>query len=190
MSDLMSIKIDATEYRKTELKLGPYKQKAPLVMSRALNRAAQTARKTASEVVRQQYTLKSTDVRKTFRLQKASRGRLTAVLISSGEHLGLTHFKHSPRTPRPKNPPREGLKVSVTKGKQTQFRHAFIADFYGLKIFQREGKSRLPIRKLVGPSVPQIVGGLKVRPRIESEAAKMYLKRLDHEIKRTLEGNK
>lgn len=189
MSDALSIKIDAREYRKTELKLGPYKSKAPLIIVRALNRAGQTAGKTASEVVRLQYTLKAADVKRTFRLQKASKGRLTAILVSSGEHLGLTHFKHSPKTPRPKTPPRGGLKVSVTKGKQTKFKHAFLADAFGLKVFQRQGKSRLPIKKLVGPSVPQIVGGKNVRPKVESEAAKTYLKRLDHEIRRTLEGN-
>jgi hypothetical protein len=189
MRDALKITIDTKEIMKTELKLGPYYKKAPLVIVRSLNRALTTAGKTASNIVRQRYTIKAGDVKKTFRLKKASRSLLTATLISKGEHVGLSHFQYSPKTPRPQDPPKSGLKISVTKGSSTQFKRAFVADINGLKIFEREGKSRLPINELVGPAVPQMVGGPHVRPKVEEEAAKTYHKRLDHEIKRIQEGH-
>ena len=183
------IRIDGTEIRKVELRLGQLHKKAPTVMARALNRAAQTARSTAVNEIRKKYVIKAKDIRSTMRIKKASRSKLGALLVSCGNLIPLDHFKYTPKQPRPKNPPKS-LKVQVKKTGYKELFHAFVADINGPKIWQRAGAPRLPIKRLMGPAIPQMLGQQNVREAVLQRAAETYNKRLDHEINRMLEVGK
>lgn len=183
------IRIDGTEIRKVELRLGQLHKKAPTVMARALNRAAQTARSTSVNEIRKEYVIKAKDIRSTMRIKKASRSKLGALLVSCGNLIPLDQFKFKPKQPRPKNPPKS-LKVSIKKTGYKDLFHAFVADIGGLKIYQRTTTKRLPIRRLTGPAVPQMLGQNNIRQRVLQSAYETYEKRLDHEINRTLEVGK
>jgi hypothetical protein len=187
MSDLFRVIVDATEFRKTELKLGPYYKKAPTAISRALNRTAEATRTQAIKSVTANYYVKAKDARGTIRIYRASPSRLGAMVVSRDNKLPLDKFKVTPLKPRPKNPPI--LKVAVKKGSVKELIHAFVADINGPKVFERVDKSRLPITRLMGPAIPSLLGGSKIRQLVEKESYAVYQKRLDHEIKRIQEGN-
>jgi hypothetical protein len=190
MSDVFTVYIGATEFKKAELRLGGQFKQAPVAISRALNRAANKARTEAVKQVTGNYYIRQKMIRekKISTTYKANKTKLHSRVIIVDSPIPLNHFRFSPGQPRPKNPPK--LKVAVQKNGMKTLNKAFVADINGPKIFEREGKKRLPIKRLYGPSVAQITGGAKTRAEIERESAKMYEKRLDHEIKRILEAKK
>ena len=183
------ITIDGIDIRKVEFRLGQMAKKAPDVVTMALNRAVESARAAAVQEIRQTYTVKAKEVRGTMRVIKASRKTLSAQLRSRGNLIPLDHFKYKPKQPRPKNPPK-ALQVQVKKTGYKELLHSFVADINGPKIWQRVGKSRLPIRRLMGPAVPEMLGQDNVRAKVLEKALETYKKRLDHEINRMLEVGK
>lgn len=169
-------------------RLGQFKNKAPTVISRALNRAASNAKTNAVKKAKEEYEVKSTDVRSTIQITKSNRNQLGAMVTSTSTKLPLHKFKVSPKTPRPRNPQR--LKVAVKKSGLKELMHAFVANVNGNKVFERETSSRLPIKQLFGPSVPEMLGNRDVKSYIEDEAVRIFDRRLDHEINRVLEVNR
>jgi hypothetical protein len=190
MSETFAVYVGATEFKKAELRLGAQAKQAPAVISRALNRAATTARVTAIKQVTGNYYIKAGLIRekKVINISKANKTKLHARVVVRDGPIPLNYFKFSPGQPRPKNPPK--LKLAVKKNGMKTLNSAFVANINGPKIFERRGKKRLPIDRLYGPAVAQITGGAKTRAEIERESAEMYAKRLDHEIKRILEAKK
>jgi Prophage minor tail protein Z (GPZ). len=183
------ITIDASKLKEVEEQLGSFKNKAPTVIARALNRAAQNARTNAVKKVREEYQIKAGDVRSTIKITQANKNTLGALVKSTGGRIPLIKFKVSPSSPRPKNPPK-ALRAAVKKSGLKEIVSAFVANVNGNKVFRRTSKKRLPIEQLFGPAVPQMLGNVSVREYIESEAAKMFDQRLDHEIQRVLESGK
>ncbi|HQB39392.1 MAG TPA: phage tail protein [Deltaproteobacteria bacterium] len=180
------IEIDARALKQVEMRLGKYRSKAPMVISRALNRATTNMKTNISRKAREIYIVKSKDINQALTLKRANKARLSAVLRYQGERMPLDKFKYTPKNPNPKK--RRIVKVAVKKDGVKPLLHAFVANINGPKIFERVGKPRLPIRRLFGPAVPQMVGNEELRQFVESEAVKTYQKRLNHEIKRVLEG--
>lgn len=183
------ITIDSIKFKEVEKELGEYKTKAPVALSRALNRAASNAKTNASKKVREQYTIKAKDIKSTINITKANKSSLRAVVKSTGERTPLIKFKVSPPNPRPKNPPKV-LRVEVKKGGLKNLVGAFVANVNGNKVFKRTSSARLPIQQLFGPAVPQMLGTSSIKDFIENEATKIFDQRLDHEIERILGGNK
>lgn len=183
------IEVSSSQIRDVENRLGAFRNKAPSVISRAVNRAAENAKTNASKKAREEYQAKAKDINDTIKIKKATRSSLGAEVKSTGYRTPLIKFKVSPGQPRPKNPP-EVLKAAVKKEGLKSVLGAFVANINGNKVFRRTSKSRLPIEQLFGPAVPQMLGNNDVRTYIESEAAKTLEKRIDHEINRVLEGAK
>lgn len=183
------ITIDANLIREVEVQLGSFKNKAPAVISRALNRATANAKTNAVKKVREEYIIKAKDVRDTIKVTKANRKSLGAVVSSTGGHIPLIKFKVSPKTARPKKQPKI-LKAAVKKDGLKEVIGAFVANVNGDKVFKRTSRSRLPIEQLFGPAVPQMLGNVDIKTYVETEAMKTFNRRLDHEMNRILEGNR
>ena len=194
------ITVDAEKIAEVERRLGEMRKQAPVVLYRALNRAAANVKTNASKKVRDSYTLRAKDVNETFSVRKASRSSLRASVTSRSGSIGLDKFKVRPLEPRHKKPPKS-LKVQVKKeGGAKNLVGAFVAAVSGNKVFQREKGSKhkkgrsgrwteLPIKRLFGPPVPEMLDRKSIREFVEQEAAKTFDKNLEHEIKRALEGN-
>ncbi len=182
------ITVQRNRLREIEKRLSQYTKQTPLILSRALNRAASNARSNASKKVREVYRIKTQDVNKSLKVEFATRHDLRATVISSGGSIGLEKFKTNMPNPSAKKP--RVFKAAVKK--QSNLRavlRGFVANVNGTKVFQRTSKKRLPIQRLFGPPVPQMVNNPEVRGFIEEEAVKTFDKRLVHEIKRVMEGN-
>lgn len=189
------ITVDDSRLKMLEKQLGEYRRKMPIVLYRALNRAASNLRTNASKEVRQKYIVKAGDVKGTISIKRATSKRIAAAVISKGGAVGLEKFRVSPTQPRPEKPPR-ALKARVRKDSSLKkVLGSFVAGVNGNKVFRRvpgskhvKGKSgrwtELPIQRLFGPPVPEMLSNQEVWGRLETQAAETFEKRLEHEVNR------
>ena len=184
---LMSgINIDAKELFKVSQALGTnLKKQVPGVINRVLNRSATAARTAASRAVRDNYHVTVKNARATMKISKGTQSRLGAFVLSKGQLVPLDKYKVKPGTVRPGR--RTLRKVAVSKGKTpTAIKGAFMAEVSGAKLFERVGKKRLPISRLMGPAIPQLVDNDDVIEVVDKVVMETYAKRMDFEIGRAL----
>lgn len=176
----LNINIDKDKVRYVEKQLGAFYEKTPTALSRALNRAATNMNYNARREPTFDYLINQKDTRETLNIKKANKSDLSVVVESSGGLIPLEKFKVSPKTVNPNR--RTPIKIGVKKGSLKQVIGVFSADVSGVKVFRRTGEQRLPIRRLFGPSVPQMLGNESIVEKIESEGKKTFDVRLEHEI--------
>lgn len=178
----MSVRIvvDENEIKRVQEKLGELAHKTPNVIANSLNRSLSNMKSNITKEVRSTYHVKAGDVKSTLKTFRASRSKLTAEVRSSGKTMGLDKFKVSPKTVNPKR--KSQLKIAVKKDGVKQVLGSFIAAINGTKVFKRDGKKRLPISRLMGPSVPQMVGNEEKVEIIQTKAWVTYQKNLNHYI--------
>lgn len=179
----ITVDVDKKMLREVEQRLGAMAHKTPNAVSNALNRALTNVASNISKEVRNEYIIKAGDVKATLKRSRATRSNLTAYVRSRGGPIPLDRFKVSPKTVNPKR--KKPIKVAVKKTGLKEAIGAFIADLNGIKVFKRKTKRRLPIKRLFGPSVPQMLNE-QIVERINSEGQATFLKRLDHEVNRIL----
>ena len=156
------ITIDEAELQRAREQLGTLADKAPNVIANSLNRTVASLGAGVTKEVRKNYNIKAADIRKTLTSFRANRSNLSAKVESKGKVIGLENFKVSPKTVNPKR--KSQLKISVKKGSTKQILGAFVANLTGIKITKRDGKARLPISRLMGPSVPQMIRNEGIAP--------------------------
>jgi len=185
----MQIEIKMQNVEEIKAKLGSLGQNAPKVISRVINRVIVNVKKNMAVSAKKRYIVKTEDIKKTLTSSNATSSNLSAFVRSSGTLIPLYKFKVSPNQPRPKNPPKN-FKARVLKASSLKPLQGFVAKMKSghLGVFERKDSSRLPIKELYGPPIPQMLGNEEVWKDIEKEANQTVEKRMDHEIKRLLEG--
>lgn len=187
------IKVGSVE--EIQRRLGNFKAKTPLVLSRAINRAISNVKKNMGKETSALYFISSSDVKNTVRIVKSSKSSLKAVAISSGGGIALSKFKVSPKTPvrirgKSRSPRvyRAGVKkdggVKPLDGNPKAFVAVMKSGHVG--VMERKTGKSLPIKQLYGPSVPQIVKNEKIMTKINKEASETLQKRIDAEINNIL----
>lgn len=188
--------IKVTGVEEIEKKLGNLKSKAPTVVCRAINRAAQKARTETKREVANKYFISQGDVLKTIRLTKASTANLSAQLTSKGGPIALSKFKVSPergvkRTKRGYSPSvyKAGVEKSGGMKPLSGSPKAFIAGFSSghSGVMTRISARRLPLKQLYGPAVPSMIKNDEVIERVQKEATETLEKRIDAEINNILQ---
>ncbi len=120
-------------------------------LKNAINITARKARTDLKTTARQVYSVKASPLSSASRLSSASNNNLQATIHVTGGVLSLTNFKTSF--------PKRGAKASV-KGSSLKelVGSKGIRAFKGPggQIYQRKDSDRLPIKKLSGPSVPNM----------------------------------
>lgn len=180
----MLIQVDAAALRDVEQRLGQFANRAPNAIANSLNRASTNTASNITKETRSKYHLKPADIKATLKITKASKSVLSAEVRSSGKAVPLDRFKVTPKTVNPKR--KSQLKIAVKKDGIKQVLGAFIANLNGVKVFKRENDKRLPIARLFGPSIPQMIGNEGTVENINQNAQVTYETRLDHEINRIL----
>lgn len=157
----------------------------PKAASRALNRTATSVRTQASRSVAKAMGLTIAPVRKKFFIEKAKPSRLTAIVSAVGRPISLIHFAA--------RQVRKGVTAKAW-GKRKLYRGAFIAkaktrsageeEFRPTadQVFVREGKMRLPIKKLWGPGIPQTLAEPEIQTEIEKQVLTQLPQRIEKEI--------
>lgn len=177
----MRVKIDATDLVSAQKVLESFGDAARPMVAKALNRATRGIRTDASKMTRQEYNVKARQIRGSFSVRPATRSSLSAAAVSKGGAISLRHF--NPLPSKPGRRPRDGVSVKVTRTRK-KIPGSFVARMPNgsLGVFQRKGRSRLPIKKLYGPSVPQMLDHDNVLPDLQDGATLRFNKNLDHEI--------
>lgn len=195
---MRGFKIEIDGFDETIRNLGEFQKELPSCISRALNRSLEM---TKTEMLRKttgQYTVKRSKLTKTINLFKSTESNLNGSIYSSGERIGLDHFKLTPK----KHLYRKGVKVAVRKGplKSITSEKAFIAYSDGkLGAFVRTGKigitksrrtgkkrKQSTIRRLRSLSAPQMLGELSILEYLQGYADDKFRIRLEHEIDRVI----
>lgn len=183
---MIELKLDQIKVIEQVLKNTP--KQVPLVVSRAINRAAYSGRTQAGKSVRKEYEVKHRTVISTIKVKKASPNDLQADFRSKGETLKLMDFKVRPGQPDPnrKNP----INVTVRKNASKIFLGGFVAQMKSghMNVFSRQSEKRFPIKGHYGPSVPQMIGNEDVIEEVETQASNTLESRLIHEINRLVGG--
>lgn len=156
-----------------------------LAVYRSMNRAAQAGRTAAVSTIRQEYEIKASTVRRHFKIHKASRGNLEALVTAKGPNLPLVQYKTRPKTDTTGNA-RKRVRVAVKKkGGLKPLGQSFV---YKGRILQRLGTASLPVHEVYGPAIPLAANNNEVVKNVEKVMQETFLQRLDHETKYLLDG--
>ena len=148
---------------------------APIAIARALNWTGNKARTQVARTLARDTGVGYGVIRKALRTTPASPAKLTYEIGVSGAHIPLAEF-HARQT-------RRGVSAAPW-GQRRVFPHTFIVGQLGGQVFKREGRARLPIRKLWGPSLPiELVRGASPAA-FETSAAADLPQSLAHELGR------
>lgn len=142
---------------------------------RALNKTAANVRTAASTAVRKRISLSAAVVRDGIAIRRATKDKLLSSLAISGKPVPLRDFKAKQT--------RKGVTAAIKPGKRTLYKGTFIVAKLGGNVFKRQGKGRLPITKLVGPSLPTVFGTDQVTAETLASAKELLPKRLAEEIR-------
>lgn len=159
-----------------------FPKKAPAMISRAINKTGVFARKRVVEELRKNaINVKAGDLkRRNVMLKKGTRAKPGAIITVSGSRIPLIYFAARQT--------KSGTTYKIDpKGGRKKIREAFITHMGAsasgttkLGVFARKTKKRLPIRQLLGPSVPEAMENLskgtwdlrgEIGARLEKEAA-------------------
>jgi len=158
---------------------------------RALNKTAAQARTEGSRAVRNAgYNIKSSAIKKSFSIKRATPSNLEVRLVATGRPIPLINYGARPT--------KRGVMVTV-KGGRTLFRHAFIAKMKnGHKgVFERVGAAltkqkrdvggrlrriNTPIQELYGPSIPNSLANGAVTAALMRKIEQKFPEILAHEL--------
>lgn len=116
---------------------------APQAASAAINRVAVSARAEAIREISRETGLTQTEIRQRLNITTANRNTLTAKIIARPWSPNLIRFNARQTQP--------GVSAAPWR-KRRVHKHTFIAN-KGRTVFVREGKARLPLKSVRGPSV-------------------------------------
>lgn len=196
MTNNQIVTIEVPHIANIQKQLGAIPQKAPVVMSRAINKTITHVRKLMSQEVRQEYIVKDRVVKKTMKIKKASAARLSGEVISnSRDKVKLIEFKVSPAKAQPDRMDHYKAKVKKSGSLKplsgsSDRSAAFVAKMKSghVGVFQRQGgAARLPVAELYGMAIPQMFGSRKISMETVKQGQDFMKKALDQEIRRMLE---
>ena len=179
----------SVEFDKISKQLASIPKDAPKILATALNQTARDAQKILLKEAKDSYTIKPKYFNKGsqgLQIRKATTRTLSAMLDSKGEPIDLYNFKNRATE--------TSTRASVKKGGGMknlliEDRWAFVATMKSghTGLFQRAGKSRLPIKKKFSLSVPQMIGNEEeVYGKLEPEIGEILQKHVEEQIQKLI----
>lgn len=182
---MAEIEVDTKALKRVAVELFDVSKKdVPKAVVSALNRTIQMVGTDMKREAVKNYEIKAGDVQKTLKLKKATAGEMQAAAQSTGRPLGLFHFKVKPRKATTNKQKSIKVKIKKTEGYKDIKTNpkSFIANHNALNVFRRVGKKRLPIKRLVTLSIPQMISSPVALKNIQHNAEVNLEKRINHEI--------
>jgi hypothetical protein len=192
------IKIDASDVEKVVGELQKVPKEILPAVSRIVNRTMDGTMTQIKKGIAAEYTIKQKDIASAA-TKKRGGGRkratvndLSSSVIFAGGQTGLYKFKHKPLKTPVRQKYRSPVTVQIKKnGGENIVGHngnkAFMQNIKSKDggdnhtIFAREGKKRLPIKKLYALAVPQMIS-----PPLAKKVQKLAGERLNREITREI----
>ena len=176
MSDQSVLQIDTDEELARvmrQLKTLPQQLGAPNVLKNALNSTARKVRRQIIKDSKGRYALKEKKaLQSESKILSASASTLEAAVLAKGPMRDIMDFMTQLNSGAMKPLEAGGLKAFITT-----FRSGHTA------IVQRRGAERLPVKKLLSPAVPHMMGNEEVR----AEAEALAYETLQREIGKRIE---
>lgn len=166
-----------------------------IAAAKAINRANSAVQKEVSKAIRKNYEISAKNIKKGFKLKRATAGQPIGAVISRGTPTLITHFKLKPDPTKMMAALRNGaiagksvgpISVKVKKGSSfVPVRGLFIqkssrSGYAGA--MQRYVKSAYPLHIPYGPSVPQMFGNEETLAELIPIAEEVLNDRFLHEI--------
>lgn len=166
---------------------------AARAMSKAMNRAAGSARAEAVRAITARYATRTTDVRNMIKLSTSTPDRLEVAITARSSALSLGYFPHTPKKPGTGGPGRPALRAEIKRGAGKEVRGAFVVRVNsGLRVMTRTGQKtssgRDGMRSLYTIPLAEMMGRPDVREAVEEAVIETLDRRLSHEITRELEA--
>lgn len=182
------IVLDLKQTKKLEAIFENTPKQVPIVVTRAINRAAVAARTQMAREARQLYNVKHGVVLRTIKVKKSSYGNLEAEIRSRDTNIPLYSFGARKIG--------SSVYVSVKRGSGKKLTGGpFIGTLKNPRgesgatnVFTRVSESRGPLKGFYGPSIPQMIGNEEAMSKVGDRASEILDKRLSHEISRLLGG--
>lgn len=171
------IRFDVSQVLKTldEMPRGPARR----AIVRGLNKTATNVRTSASSAIRKRRALSAKVVRDALAIRKANNQKLVSSIVVTGRPIPLRDYKARQT--------KKGITAQVSPGKRKLVSHrgnaAFFVQKIGGHVFARQGRDRLPIKKLYGPSLPSTFAQEEVRKAWTATAVEVMPKRLAEEMR-------
>ena len=193
---MIGVKVEATGINEIINTLGKYESELPGCISRAINRSLEMAKTEQIRKTMEIYYVKKNKLSSTINVFKSTKSSLKGEITSGGRPIGMDHFLLNPKT-RPKSG-RKMVTGAIKRDGIKNLPNAFIAYYSGkLGAFERtnrfniiEGKrkkyKRAIIKRLRGPSAPQMLGNLSILEYLQGYADEKFKMRLEHEINRVI----
>lgn len=202
MSKVETIEINGDELMRVVEDLHKVPKKILPTLRRCVNRTMDGAITQIKKGIYQDYTIKQKDIAATLsasrggRIKRAKGDDLSASATFAGGQVALYKFKHKPATTPKRQRYRSPVTVQVKRsGGEKMVRHngnkAFMQNIKSKDggdnhmIFAREGKTRLPIKKLYALSVPQMISP-PLAKKVQEIAGERLNREVTHEIERVL----
>lgn len=181
---MIRIEVDKTDLKNVQRRLGNLERKAPMVVARALNKTAVSARQQLATQTKKVYTYKKS-VREQMDIRKASVGNLSALIESLGKPHNLTSFTYSARKKKGASAAqlKGGGKKMLVGPKGIKAWKTTATGGKGGGLLQREGKERYPLKFLSGTSTPKMIENEKVYGTVNPEIQEKLRKNIDNQIK-------
>ena len=180
------------DLKSVELALVRVKNGVPRAATRAINRTLTTVSTAAArEIAADIGGVPVTEVKKALALTKARFTSLRGLITITGRRIPLIALR--PSGPEPSRGRGQGVSYSLG-GSRRRIREAFITTLRSghRGVFKRllpsERKSRgawsknLPIRELLGPSIPRVAGKATIRSLLRTLGMATYARNLQHEV--------
>lgn len=166
-----------------------------IAAAKAINRVNSAVQKEVSKAIRKNYEISAKNIKKGFKLKRATAGQPMGAVISRGTPTLITHFKLKPDPTKMMAALRSGaiagksvgpISVKVKKGSSfVPVRGLFIqkssrSGYAGA--MQRYVKSAYPLHIPYGPSVPQMFGNEETLAELIPVAEEVLNDRFLHEI--------
>jgi len=165
----------------------------PKAYSLALNESRNYVKSEATRAVRETYLVRAKAVndKNKITIGRSTPGNLNASLVWKGRNLPLIQFRTNPNKV-PDRPPRI-TRAAVMKTGMKPIKGAFVTRVGRgghVGVFQRIGRSRLPIRELHGPAVPTMINKEAIMKRLKQVAEKRMDERLEHHLNRIISSGR
>lgn len=209
MSDApLELKIAIPDIEQVQRQMLTMKEKAPIVMQRAINKTIQHVSSLVGKEAKKQYIAKQSEIKKTLKIRKAKKSDLTGIVESvSNKKTRLYGFKVTPKDINTTNPidvysarirKRVSEKELVGNSKRSK---AFVARMSSghIGIFERTAglkrkkkrdgrtlENDQPIAELYALSIPSMIKSREVAFEIRQKGTDFLRKQIDIEIKRVM----
>ena len=179
----VSVHIESYGLKRAQQMPGSVAEAYRRAVRRAINRTADQVKVEASRLIRARYNLKASLLREEIKVQRAlPSGPMVAVVLAEGRRsLPLKEFGAREIMRRGKRGQRAGVSVMVLKGQRKVLKTAFAAGGEA-QIFERLGRSRLPIKKLSTIGVPSMFAQKEVQRDLRAFADQALEKNIRYEI--------